>query len=257
VVLGLGIAAAVGLRICCLLPAARVRGTCCSFVPCCASSTLHFARISPSRVAFMLRVLALLPRLSCMHFHALALCRVCELPIVSCRACALLRLCFAFASRLRCAFARCTCSFAFARCAPARRARSDAFSPVAFASCASGSGIACCARALRGAPAFNMLPQLVVRAGCELPPSKFTPPLGKTASRRLDLTWWSSFFFAKKRRSRCVLRLDKRGVWSGPVTENREGNGEGGRGQKCRNENRVLRRRDVFRCDVKFERRAE
>ena len=129
VVLGLGIAVAVGLRIRCLLPAARVRGTCCCFVPCSASSTLHFARISPLRVAFMLRVLALLPRLSCMHFHALALCRVFELSIVSCRACASSRLRCAFASRLRCVFARCTCTAHFAR------RLCDVHSHVAFAVC--------------------------------------------------------------------------------------------------------------------------
>ena len=115
VVSGLGIAVAVGLLIRRLPPAARVRGTCCCSVPRFASSTLHFARILPLRVAFILRVLASLSRLSCTHLHALALCRVCESSIVSCRACASTRLRCASASRLRCVFARCTCTAHFAR----------------------------------------------------------------------------------------------------------------------------------------------
>lgn len=233
-----------------MLPAARVRGTCCCFVPCFASSMLHFAHISHSRIAFMLRVLASHSSLSCVHFLALALSRACELSSLRFVA---LALCVAYLHvalaplishaafvmcvrmlHLQFAFARCTLELRVCasrlRCAPARRAciphlvrcwcalyvvRSGAFSPVAFALRASRSDSACCARVSRGTPVFNISPLLVVRAGCELPPSTFTPLLGKTASRRLDLTRWSSFFFAKKRKSRCMLRLDKRGVWSG------------------------------------------
>ena len=65
--------------------------------------------------------------------------------------------------------------FAFACCDYVSRSRvafplrPDAFSHVAFALHASCSGFACCACALRGAPAFHMSPQLVVCVGCELP----------------------------------------------------------------------------------------
>ncbi len=96
VVLGLGIVGVVGLHMCCLLPAARVRGRCCCYVVCLTSSALNSACISHSHVVFMLHILVSHSRLSYVHFSALALCRACELTSLR----------FALAPRLHCAFAR-------------------------------------------------------------------------------------------------------------------------------------------------------
>jgi len=81
-------------------------------------------------------------------------------------------------------------------------ARSDAFLHVAFASCASCSGYACCSCAnLRRvqfcAPTYRR--SLSCLWGASFPSNNYSAT-SQTASRELYLTWWSSFFFCKEKK---------------------------------------------------------